>query len=90
MPKITRDDRQDLVQALKTILKYAKKKTVYRKNGTIDLIKTVLTVKLKMIRVVAKGKSPSRSHRNGDRVGREAGTGGGCPAEEGAIQEDEA
>lgn len=65
-----RDD-QDLVQALKTILRYAKKKTAFRKNGTIDLIKTVLTVKLRMIS--AKGKSLFRSRRKaGGKVGRGA------------------
>lgn len=37
-----------------------KKKTVFRKNGTIDLIKTVLTVILKMIRAKRK-KSVSKS-----------------------------
>lgn len=74
MLKTARDDQQDLAQVLKTILKYAKKKTVYRKNGTIDLIKTVLTVKLRMIRVVEKGKNPCPNRQNEDRVGRGAGT----------------
>lgn len=66
MLKTIRDDRQDLVQALKTILKYAKKKTVFRKNDTIDLIKIVLTVKLKMIRAVEKEKNLCPNHRKED------------------------
>lgn len=66
MQKTARDDRQDLVQALKTILKYAKKKTVFRKNGTIDLIKIVLTVKLKMIRAVENERNRYPNRRNGD------------------------
>lgn len=87
MLKTTRDDRQDLVQALKTILKYAKKKTVFRKNGTIDLIKTVLTAKLKMIRV-ENGKNPYPNHRNGDKVERGAGTEGSLVEEEAPRDEE--
>lgn len=66
MRKTVRDAQQDLVQALKTILKFAKKKTVYRKNGIIDLIKIVLTVKLKMIRAVGKERNLCPNRRNGD------------------------
>lgn len=66
MRKTVRDARQDLVQALKTILKFAKKKTVFRKNGIIDLIKIVLTVKLKMIRAVGKERNLCPNRRNGD------------------------
>lgn len=87
--KTARNDRQDLVQVLKTILKYAKKKTVFRKNGIIDLIKIVLTVKLKMIRVVEKERNLCPNRQNEDKVETGAGI-EGSPAGGEAVQEEEA